>query len=391
MAVYGDSLLRPQPPDAQSGGSPKRKSELSLVDHPLVRRKSGNSSVAASSVNNDEDRSGVRQSQDQNSNLSNSRAPSRGISITTQSPGRAHSARTVPAWVRLSDDSNDPRRQSHSAPPQPARIAQHNFAPHERDRESFSAQGLPEIEGRDSRWKTFARSTAYPRLTELQEKLVDHEWLNRNMGDYAEPWQGHFSDKDLESGQKSFNSRQRKRRFFARAQSKILKSPMVPLIIRLTVFIFCAVALSLGGSIRHFSSKFNHPQGPSTDMAIVVDAVALVYLVYITYDEYTGKPLGLRPAKAKMRLIFLDLIFIVFASANLSLAFESLSDVQGACTAGEVNRKFDPRNDIICDRQKALASVLLIVLIAWITTFAISVLRYVDYSCPFSVVLLFCI
>jgi len=124
------------------------------------------------------------------------------------------------------------------------------------------------------------------------------------------------------------------------------------------------------------SSEYVHPQGPSALMAIIVDAVALVYLVYITFDEYTSKPLGLRSPSAKARLILLDIFFIVFDSANLSLAFESLSTVRGSCTFAEVNQEITPKNDAICDRQKALASVLLIALVAWLTTFAISVLRY---------------
>lgn len=111
-------------------------------------------------------------------------------------------------------------------------------------------------------------------------------------------------------------------------------------------------------------------------MAIIVDAVALVYLVYITFDEYTSKPLGLRSPSAKARLILLDIFFIVFDSANLSLAFESLSTVRGACTMAEVNQEVAPKNDAICDRQIALACVLLIALLAWLTTFSISVLRY---------------
>lgn len=209
---------------------------------------------------------------------------------------------------------------------------------------------------------------------------MDPEWLNSNFGDYSEPWQGNFDDKDLESGHKSLDFNQRRRRWMKQFQYKVLHSPMVPLIIRLTVFIFCVIALALGGSIRYNASKYDHPQGPSADMAIIVDAVALVYLVWITWDEYTGKPLGLRPAKAKMRLIFLDLIFIVFNSANLSLAFESLNDVSGSCTSAEINKLFDPKNDMICERQKVLAAVLLIVLIAWLTTFTISILRYINIS-----------
>lgn len=103
-------------------------------------------------------------------------------------------------------------------------------------------------------------------------------------------------------------------------------------------------------------------------MAIVVDACALVYLFYITYDEYSGQPLGLRSAKAKMRLIFLDLIFIVFDSANLSLAFE-------AVTGHTQMKNPKPPQDYTVAMQKSLASVLLTALIAWLSTFAISVMR----------------
>jgi hypothetical protein len=149
----------------------------------------------------------------------------------------------------------------------------------------------------------------------------------------------------------------------------------VPLVFRLTVWSFSLVALALGASIHHLTNNYSRAQGPSSLMAIIVDAIAMVYILYITYDEYTGRPLGLRSAKAKMRLIFLDLFFIVFDSANLALAFESLADVTGSCVQGEVNGKVDPGNDMICRRQSALASVLLIALVAWLMTFSVSVLR----------------
>lgn len=259
--------------------------------------------------------------------------------------------------------------------PNGARIADHHYAP--RANTEYPGYGLRDHRQRVSRWKPFAESTMYAQTTALEEKRVDEDWLDAHFGDYSEPWQGTTDEADLESGLGSLSFNQRRKRSIKRFQRTILQSPMIPLIIRMTVFTYSVVALGLGGSIRHYSSKYNHPQGPSAEMAIVVDAVALVYLVYITWDEYTGKPLGLRPPKAKMRLLFLDLIFIVFASANLSLAFESLSDVTGSCKSAKVNGRFDPRNDTICDRQKALASVLLVALLAWIMTFAISVLRYV--------------
>ena len=104
-------------------------------------------------------------------------------------------------------------------------------------------------------------------------------------------------------------------------------------------------------------------------MAIVVDTVALVFLMYITYDEYTGAPLGLRSARAKMRLIFLDLIFIVFNSANLSLAYLGIH-ANNVCDI-----PVDSQDKPICQRQKGLASVLLIALLAWLLNFSTSVLR----------------
>lgn len=114
-------------------------------------------------------------------------------------------------------------------------------------------------------------------------------------------------------------------------------------------------------------------------MAIIFDSVALIYIFYITYDEYTGKPLGLRSAKAKMRLILLDMFFIVFNSANLSLAFDALTDVRWSCRESQLHA-VSPNNDGsanggLCNRQRALSGVLLIALVAWLLTFAVSVFR----------------
>jgi hypothetical protein len=107
-------------------------------------------------------------------------------------------------------------------------------------------------------------------------------------------------------------------------------------------------------------------------MAIVVDVVAIPYIVYFTWDEYTGKPLGLRSPKAKIRLVLLDLFFIIFESANISLAFATLTDEKGTCRAGPT-----PRNAVICVRVKALCGILMVALIAWTLTFSISIFRYV--------------
>jgi hypothetical protein len=142
----------------------------------------------------------------------------------------------------------------------------------------------------------------------------------------------------------------------------------VPLALRLTIWSFSLVALALGGSIHSLSSEGR--QRSSTVLAMTFDSVALIYLFYITYDEYSSKPLGLRSPKAKMRLILLDLFFIVFNSATLSLAFDALADTNGGCKgrAGADMRA-------LCHRQRALTAVLLVALVAWLLTFAVTAFR----------------
>nr|CAD28440.1 hypothetical protein [Aspergillus fumigatus] len=195
-----------------------------------------------------------------------------------------------------------------------------------------------------------------------------------NHTDFSQPWRGQLEPS--EDTEDPLKMKRRRQIWFKRFHRTLLKSPIVPLIFRLTIWCFSLTALALGGSIQHLSDKYQHPQGPSALMAIIVDAVALVYLIYITWDEYTAKPLGLRSPAAKARLILLDIFFIVFDSANLSIAFESLSTVSGACTLAEINQQISKKNNAICDRQIALACVLLVALLAWLITFSISVLRY---------------
>ncbi len=246
---------------------------------------------------------------------------------------------------------------AHMQQPGPSRGRLYN---HERDRTPLAWDALQES---GSRWRAFASSSAYPTIQAEVGEIVTEEWLQQNGPDYSRPWLAGASDGDPEKDPAGlYRFRAKRRAWYIRAQRTVLRNPIVPMAIRMNVWFFSAVALALACSIHHITDK-NSSQisaTPSTNMAIVVDAVALVYLLYITYDEYSGKPLGLRPAKAKMRLIFLDLFFIVFDSANLSLAFEA---IEGTC------------ENHVCSRQKALASVLLIALVAWLLTFSISVMR----------------
>ncbi|KHC52757.1 hypothetical protein MEW_02567 [Candida albicans P60002] len=166
-----------------------------------------------------------------------------------------------------------------------------------------------------------------------------------------------------------------------------LFNPLVPLFLRVLIIVFCAIALALAGSIFIFSKRdyegHKVEQQPSTIMALVVQSCALVYVIYIAYDEYTGKPLGLREPMSKMRLILLDLLFIIFSSANLSLAFNTMNDDEWVCKANKTPGLADigvafPTIGSICRRQRALSSFLFMVLVLWVITFTVSLLRVID-------------
>lgn len=296
----------------------------------------------------------------------------------------------ITAWVRtLDEDDEDLIAAAQSLPliPPEIQIAQHNSTPHAKhifrpdpprgrfyDHQREWTPPLPKctVAEAGSRWRAFADASAYPAISANGGEIVSEEWLEQNGADYSRPWLAGDEDDGDPEKDRMHMFRAKRRAWYVRAQRTVLRNPIIPMVIRMNVWVFSAVALGLACSIHHLTNtdKDVNPT-PSTDMAIIVDVVAMVYLLYITYDEYSGKPLGLRPARAKMRLIFLDLFFIVFDSANLSLAFEA---IRGASC--------NPDPDVattltqqICGRQRGLASVLLIALIAWLLTFAISVLR----------------
>lgn len=165
-----------------------------------------------------------------------------------------------------------------------------------------------------------------------------------------------------------------------------VQNPLVPLFLRILILIFSACALALALTIfMYLLRKYEDhkvEQQPSTIIAIVVQCFAIVYVIYIAYDEYSGKPLGLRNPLGKMKLIMLDLLFIICSLANMSLTFNSLYDDEWVC---EDNNNptlkslgiYYPAVGFLCRRQRALASFLFLVLCLWVLTFTISIVRVV--------------
>ncbi|KAK8172842.1 hypothetical protein BKA80DRAFT_26556 [Phyllosticta citrichinensis] len=317
---------------------------------------------------------------------------------------------TIPPWVRsIAPDADMPTadQEKTTSPtlllprtPQSIRPATHNSQPSPRPnapagrRYDYARQAMPPMPSGSptevaSRWRSFALASQYPNppSTANRSEVVSRDWMRENMKDLDAPWKPEeptTPDPEKQPGFWLFTQDKRKRRL-SKIHRILMRNPYIPLIIRLNVLIFSAAALGLSARIFHLIDRrkdgYDCDAGSSTYMAIIVDVIAIVYLCYITHDEYTARPLGLRNPKSKLRLVFLDLLFIVFDSANLSIAFQSLTDSTWACVEPTTNADQLIRRcyaEDVCSKQKALTAVLLIALVAWLATFAISTLRIVE-------------
>ncbi|KAI5814218.1 hypothetical protein BZA77DRAFT_250370, partial [Pyronema omphalodes] len=267
---------------------------------------------------------------------------------------------------------------------------------HDSQREKTPVTPLPAGAHGQSRWRAFIEDTAMvpPRSRDGPRRKKEGEsWLD-GLADLALPWLaggkveeggegGIMEDREL---RELVTAKQKKRNCWQKFYTTLLNSPIVPLTCRSIIWLLSLIALSLATNIFHLSHLSKIPQKASTVMAIVVDGIALIYLIYITYDEISGKPLGLRSPNTKIRLIMCDLVFIVFDSANLSLAFDTLFDVEWTCRSGDYDTAdadgygnlVSMTNHPICQRQKALSAFLFLALGAWVLTFTVSIFRVVE-------------
>ncbi|SMN18303.1 similar to Saccharomyces cerevisiae YDL133W SRF1 Regulator of phospholipase D (Spo14p) [Maudiozyma saulgeensis] len=166
----------------------------------------------------------------------------------------------------------------------------------------------------------------------------------------------------------------------------LIENQYLPLTFRICITVLSLASLGLAvriyqnsdANIAKIDGKI--PQEPSTIMAICVNSIAVFYTIYIAADEFSGQPIGLRNPLSKLKLILLDLLFIIFSSANLALAFNTRYDQQWVCTTDYMESglyKF-PRISYICRKQKALSSFLFVLLFMWVGVFIISIIRVVE-------------
>ncbi|KAM7193185.1 hypothetical protein V8F20_008532 [Naviculisporaceae sp. PSN 640] len=214
----------------------------------------------------------------------------------------------------------------------------------------------------NSPWLDFVHSSQYGRIPGEDNEILDPEVLDKLQPNFNSPV--HIPRPDDAAG-----SRQaRTRALYKRIWQAILQHPLVPLAFRLIVLLTSTVALALAARIFEIEKSQQHNDNSSertqSIVAIVVDTVAIPYIGYMTWDEYTGKPLGLRRATQKISLVLMDLFFIIFKSASTALAFEALV--------------FHNSKDIqVRQYSQALTAFQTVGLISWSLTFTVNVFRLV--------------
>jgi hypothetical protein len=223
--------------------------------------------------------------------------------------------------------------------------------------------------GPDSPWRGYVQSSRYGRLPNEESEIVGWDVLEKLQPGFNDPVNLPQGGTAGTGG----NGDTRRKVLYKRLWRILLRHPLIPLLFRLTVLITSIVALALAIQIYKIEHRPAEPDVPPTAsseltqaiVAIVVDTVAIPYIGYMTWDEYTGQPLGLRPPNQKISLVLMDLVFIIFKSSSTALAFEVLVS----------HNSGDRRTR---ELSKALAAFQVIGLISWSLTLSVSVFRLVQ-------------
>lgn len=210
-------------------------------------------------------------------------------------------------------------------------------------------------------WHEFVHSSTWGRSPNEKSQIVDDKTFHD-----LQPTFDQAVDWNLDP-HRFYIKERRSKRFTKRMWDMAMRHSLSPFMFRLTVIITSLLALAIAARIYRLEE--NLPPNPAEEtqslVALIVDCVSIPYNTYMIWDEYTGKPIGLRSALSKVALVLLDIFFIIFKSASTALAFESL------VFHGQLN-------DSIAQLAKAMASFMLIGLLAWTMNLAVNVFRTVD-------------
>jgi hypothetical protein len=227
-----------------------------------------------------------------------------------------------------------------------------------------------------AQWRDMIHSTWYGRLPGEESEIVSDEYLHQLQPGLDNEVKAPYHPRDPKPVLAS-----RKQRFMSRFWDFMLRHPITPLIFRLLVLSTTIAALAVSVNIYNSANSARIVGGSENRslieaefsqsiVAIAVDAIAIPYIMYMLWDEYTGKPLGLRPPVQKISLTLLDLFFIIFKAASTALAFQVL--------VSKVISATDDSQVLSYHLARSLAALMLVGLIAWVVNFTISVFRLVE-------------
>jgi hypothetical protein len=211
-------------------------------------------------------------------------------------------------------------------------------------------------------WRDFVHSSSYGHMPGEESEVVDVETLNKLQPTF---------NKEMDILQYPLDQKASRRRRTVALYKQVWKiavhHPFSPLAFRLIVMITSLIALAIAARMFEYENGFRNESAERSQaiVAIAVDTVAIPYIGYMLWDEYTGKPLGLRPPVQKISLILMDLFFIILKSASTALAFEALV-------------YHNAEEGLVRHLSKSLASFMLVGLISWTMTFIVNVFRTVE-------------
>ncbi|KAK7956083.1 uncharacterized protein PG986_005305 [Apiospora aurea] len=154
---------------------------------------------------------------------------------------------------------------------------------------------------------------------------------------------------------------QRRKTLAFRLKRMILLSPLLPPIVRLIALSMSLGSLGLATELLRRDEL--NPLRSQAVASIVIDSLAIPYILYMMYDEFTGLPLGLRSAVEKASLTLIDVLFIILKAVSTALALQTRGLHQ---------------SDISWNNYSSYLGLLVCAVVAWIFTFVIMLFRLVD-------------
>lgn len=211
-------------------------------------------------------------------------------------------------------------------------------------------------------WQEFIHSSAWGHMPNEKSEVVDPDFLNQ-----LQPTFNHHVNVPLHPLDPKASKTKRTLAIYKRVWNMVIRHSLAPLLFRLVVMITSILALGIAARVFQLENAEEQDSAERTQsvVAVAVDCVAIPYIGYMIWDEYTGKPLGLRSGVSKISLILLDLFFIIFKSVSTALAFESLI-------------YHSLKDTDLQDLSKALAAFMLVGLIAWTMNFTVNIFRTVE-------------